>query len=252
MYKIPANTLFIGKHLIFVPECHSTNTLAYDLSQQPSTTDGTIIITDHQTAGRGQRGNTWEAEKGRNLTFSLILKPSFLSVKDQFFLNIFASLAIHDLLVDTTNATVSIKWPNDILINSKKLCGILIENQIRGSQVSNTIVGIGLNVNQTAFASSTATSIASVVGVELDLNNILEKLTEKLEARYLQLRQGIYAALKSEYLQKLYWRNEMRTFATGEHTFKGTITGIDEAGQLCIESERGLQAYGIKEIKYIQ
>lgn len=251
MYKIPANTLFVGKDLIFVPECHSTNTFALELSNLPSTKEGTVIVTDHQTAGRGQRGSSWETTKGMNLTFSVILKPSFLSIKDQFALNTFSALAIHDVL-DKKSIEASIKWPNDVLINDKKVCGILIENQIRGSQVSNSIVGIGLNVNQDSFHVPTATSLRNVLNVVTDLSALLELVLEHLEKRYLQLKSGRLADLRSAFMEQLYWRNEQHSFVSGGITFKGTITGIDAEGRLEVATADGIKKFELKQISLVQ
>jgi BirA family transcriptional regulator, biotin operon repressor / biotin---[acetyl-CoA-carboxylase] ligase len=251
LYKIPANTLFVGKNLVFVPECHSTNLLAHDLSHMQNAPEGTIVITDNQTAGRGQRGNSWEAEPGKNLTLSVILKPSFLLTKDQFFLNIFTSLAIHDLLLDKTNAIVRIKWPNDLMVGSKKICGILIENQIRASQVSNSIVGIGLNVNQANFTADTATSLIHFRGMSV-LQHLLDELCERLEARYLQLRSGNYVSLKADYISRLYWKGEQREFAAADSVFTGIIDGIDESGKLSVGTNTGIRTFDIKELSYLR
>lgn len=252
MYKIPANTVFMGKNLVFVPECHSTNTLAHEIGQLPSSVDGTAVITSNQTAGRGQRGNSWEAEPGKNLTFSVLLKPTFLAVKDQFFLNIISSLSIRDILRDKSDATVSIKWPNDILINGKKVCGILIENQIQGQQVSQSIVGIGLNVNQTGFAVPTATSLTEFTGRSEDLQSVFELIMQRLEVRYLQLREGKYDKLKEEYLAALFLRGTESLFASAEQQFQGTILGIDEIGKLVVDTQAGVRAFGLKEITYVR
>jgi BirA family transcriptional regulator, biotin operon repressor / biotin---[acetyl-CoA-carboxylase] ligase len=251
LYKIPANTLFMGKNLVFVPECHSTNTLAHEMSQHSAITDGTVIVTDHQIAGRGQRGNSWESEAGKNLTFSLILKPTFLPVHEQFYLNIFASLAIHDLLKDKTDATIRIKWPNDILINGKKVCGILIENQIQGPQVSNTVIGIGINVNQLTFTLSSATSLAIETGLVHDTSVLLDQLLGLLERRYLQLRESKYNAMRSAYISQLYWIDEHRLFASSGTSFEGKITGIDASGRLKLLTPEGERAFNIKELSYL-
>jgi BirA family transcriptional regulator, biotin operon repressor / biotin---[acetyl-CoA-carboxylase] ligase len=249
LYKIPANTLFMGKNLVFVPECHSTNTLAHDLTSS-SLLDGTVVITSNQTAGRGQRGNTWSVEPGMNLTFSLVVKPSFLTVNNQFFLNVFTSLAIHDLLRDKLNAIVRIKWPNDLLAGDRKLCGILIENQIQGQQVSKSVIGIGLNVNQQHFSFPGATSMAAEEGVLFELNTVFELLLIHLEQRYLQLREGRLPELKAEYLKHLYRLNEEHFFSTASNRFSGRITGIDESGKLVIESDGKMKTFGFQEIKF--
>lgn len=235
-----------------MPECHSTNTLAHELSERSSLEDGAVVITDNQTAGRGQRGNQWNSKAGDNLTFSIFLKPAFLLAKDQFFLNIITSLAIHDLLLDKANAGVKIKWPNDILMNGKKLCGILIENQIRGPQVSSSIVGIGLNVNQTDFSLPNATSVLLSSGKSFDLSNMLNDLLLKFEIRYLQLKQNRAHLLKEEYLSNLYWLNEVHLFASQGTPFEGTIKEIDVFGRLGISTPSGNRYFDIKEISFLQ
>lgn len=177
MYKIPASTLFIGKNLVFVPECHSTNDLALQLCQQSQVTDGTLIITSNQTKGRGQRGNSWLSSPGLNLTFSLIFRPMFLAISNQFYLNIFTSLAVHDYLRARTNATVAVKWPNDVLIDGQKISGILVENQIQGSHFQSIVAGIGVNINEQNFSPGVnATSLALKTGRSRDLQEELELL----------------------------------------------------------------------------
>ena len=126
MHKISANTLFFGKNLVFMPECHSTNSFALKLCQQsPLTADGTLVITSNQTDGRGQRGSTWQSEPGMNLTFSVIFKPTFLSVNGLFYLNVFSALAIRDYLTTKGCLEVFIKWPNDIYFgNNERIISI--------------------------------------------------------------------------------------------------------------------------------
>ena len=251
MYKIPANTLFLGHNLVYVPECHSTNTLVADLVQKATATEGTLVITEHQTAGRGQRGNTWQAAIGLNFTFSFLLQPRFLSIKDQFYLQRVVALGITDYLYPYFGDDVKIKWPNDILISGKKLCGVLIENQLSGASVSQSIVGIGLNVNQKEFALPAATSMALQSGYEFDLPQELEKLVEKLEARYLQLKQHREEQLKADYLQRMYWRHETHTFSAQGDEFEGKIIGTNQMGLLQIESSEGVRTFDVKEVTYL-
>lgn len=250
MYKIPARTLFLGKNLLFVPECHSTNTLALELCQESCPPDGSLVITDQQKSGRGQRGNTWESQPGMNLTFSLILKPAFLPVKDQFLLSIITSLAIRDYLAEILKDTVEIKWPNDILVNEFKICGILIENQITGDRFNNVIVGIGLNVNQTQFASPAATSLAIVSGSFYDLQDVLEGLLSAIEARYLQLRQNHGQQLRDDYLAHLYRLRKAATFAVNGQLIEGEISGVDEQGKLRVTISGQEKSFDTKEIAF--
>lgn len=250
MYKIPANTLFMGQSLVYVPECHSTNAEAARLLQaNPAMAEGCVVITDNQTAGRGQRGNAWESEPGRNLTFSLMLKPLFLQAKDQFRLNIAISLALHDYLREQV-PHAKIKWPNDMMLGNQKTCGILIENQVGGQTIQHSIVGIGLNVNQENFSVPTATSMALKKGHDFVLNDVLAEVLQCIEARYLQLRSSI--ELKEEYLLALYGAGELRKFQSGDEVFDGTITGVDGAGRLEVEVKGTKRYFDLKQIRYLQ
>lgn len=251
MYKIPANTLFMGKNLVYVPECHSTNTLASELCQRTSTAEGTVVITDNQTNGRGQRGNSWLSDPHKNLTFSLIIRPTFLKPIDQFNLTIAISLALRDYLTHSVLGTVKIKWPNDILVNEKKVCGILIENTLTSETIQYSVVGIGLNVNQDSFLIEMATSMKAITDRDFSLPEEWSRLCEFLERRYLQLRSGKIAELKDDYLNCLYGKGEPRRFmdATGE--MQGVIEGIDQLGKLLIDSPTGMKSYDLKEIRLI-
>ena len=251
MYKIPANTLFMGKNLVFVPECPSTNTLALQISQQSPVKEGTLVITDHQTAGKGQLGNIWEAEPGNNLTFSLILKPGFLAVNRQFFLNIVVCLALKDYLMKKTSDIIYIKWPNDILVHQKKISGILIENQLQGSAIQNAVVGIGFNLNQKRFDAPLAISLAQVTGKTYDREKELPLIIEHIEGRYLQLRQGDYGALMAQYLDSLYRRREKHTFASNGGEFEGEIEDLDRLGRLRIWTKEGVRVFGAREVRYL-
>lgn len=251
MYKIPANSLFVGHKIVFVPECHSTNSEAILLTDDNSIGDGTVVVTNNQLSGRGQRGNVWNAQPGKNLTFSIILKPSFLGAQSQFLLNIVISLALHDFLLDHGVPSPKIKWPNDILVDGKKISGILIENQVKGNKITNSIIGVGLNINQESFPYSSATSLKSITNEEYDLSASLIKVLEKIEARYLVLRSGNQKLLVENYESHMFWRGEQHSFFANEKNFQGVIKGLARGGQLEIETENGLMNFGIKEVKYI-
>jgi BirA family transcriptional regulator, biotin operon repressor / biotin---[acetyl-CoA-carboxylase] ligase len=251
LYKIPARTLFFGKNLIFMPECHSTNDEMLLLCQKESAPEGTLIITARQTAGRGQRGNVWETEPGKNLTFTILVKPAFLPIRQQFYLNIFVSLAIRDYLTETTQLKVQIKWPNDILLKRRKICGILIENQISGSSLTNSAIGIGLNVNQQQFVNTSATSVLLETGEPTELSAALDSLLHFLEARYMQLRSGKFSVLRNNYLENLYGLNEALTFSDKSGVFIGTIIGIEESGRLMVDKANDIVTYDLKEIRYV-
>jgi BirA family transcriptional regulator, biotin operon repressor / biotin---[acetyl-CoA-carboxylase] ligase len=245
------NTLFMGQQLYFLPTCTSTNYEAQQLLLKNEATEGCTVITAQQTAGRGQRGNTWEAEPGKNITLSIILLPKFLAVKDQFYLNMVVSLGVLDLLHEYGIKEAQVKWPNDLIFQDKKLGGILIENTINSLTLQHSIVGIGLNVNQLQFGYTTATSIAKVTGHDVNLESITKRLLELLEKRYLELRYGKTAKLKYEYLQALYRYQEVHYFIVDEQKIKGQILGVAEDGRLAVEINGELKYFAFKEISYI-
>lgn len=251
MYNNPSNTLFIGNPVIFLPSCHSTNETALELAGTDSVTEGTTIITDEQTRGKGQRGNSWEAEPGKNLTFSIILKPRFLSADRQFELNIIVSLAIFDVLTNILGEKIKIKWPNDIFYENKKICGILIQNSIKTKNLEKSVVGIGINVNQVHFTEKKATSIA-LHKSEQKLENVFHKVCEALERRYLQLKEGKVQELKLNYINALYLFKTEALYEDVDSRFKGIITGIDEYGRLLMRKEGVEKAYNFKEVKYLE
>ncbi|HEX5167805.1 MAG TPA: biotin--[acetyl-CoA-carboxylase] ligase [Cyclobacteriaceae bacterium] len=235
-----------------MPECHSTNDLAAQIVRQPSTNEGTVVITDKQTMGRGQRGNYWRTEPGKNLTFSVVLKPAFVEPKNQFLLTMVISLAVHDLIQSGLNCAAFIKWPNDIMIERKKVCGILIENQLKGNEITHSIAGIGLNVNQKHFEFPSATSLAQVLNKQFYLPSLVDDLLENIEARYLMLRSGKFTELKAAYVSVLYWKGEPHTFSIQGLTLKGIISGVDAAGKLLIDFGERERAFDIKEVEYLE
>jgi BirA family transcriptional regulator, biotin operon repressor / biotin---[acetyl-CoA-carboxylase] ligase len=250
LYKIPANTLFMGRNLVYVPVCHSTNTLATDLCNKTPLLEGTLVITDHQQAGKGQRGNRWQAEPNLNFTFSLILKPTFLAISNQFILNQCISLGIADFINELLSQEVKIKWPNDILIQEKKVCGILIENTLNGEQIQQSVIGIGLNVNQKQFESRQATSLALISKRDYLLAAILDRLLEYLEVRYLQLKRGEFEAIQTDYLSRLFRINVAHQYQAGLTQFEGTITGVDGRGRLKIKTDEE-RVFDVKEVTFI-
>ncbi|MEQ8302389.1 MAG: biotin--[acetyl-CoA-carboxylase] ligase [Cyclobacteriaceae bacterium] len=251
MYKIPAKTLFMGKNLVFMPECHSTSTIASELTQMADCVEGTVVITDNQTAGRGQKGSLWQTAPGQNLTFSIVVKPTFLLPKDQFLLSMAISLGILDYLKsEIVSKKLNVKWPNDILVGTKKICGILIENHIQGSSISNSVIGIGLNVNQRGFGDLAATSLRTEIGQDFDLPSAFTKLMSKLESRYLMLKKGNEERLRVEYVDNMYGRDEKLFFWSNKTRFEGVVAGVDEYGCLIVDSGGQKMAFNAKEIRF--
>ena len=237
-----------------MPTCHSTNDFAAQMIQSGENVfEGTVIVTDNQTAGRGQRGNTWEASVGENLTFSVIFKPNFLKASDQFKLNVAISLGVFDFLSEFIDESLTVKWSNDIYHENKKMGGILIENTLQGYHIGYSVVGIGLNINQSQFGNLKATSLRNVSQnpLKYDLSEMLKKLLENLEKNYLQIKNNNYESLKMRYLSNLFRFEEYHYFKKNGQQFLGQIVGIDETGKLGIETEGIVLYFDFKAVEFV-
>ena len=248
-----AETLFIGTHHIALDTVDSTNTYSKNLISDSRPAEGTLVTAADQTAGRGQSGSSWHAEPGHNLTASYILYPTFLSADKQFFLNMAVSLAVREVCEEITGHEIRIKWPNDIYHKHKKLAGILIENTISASNLSSSVVGIGLNVNQTHFDPDlpNPTSVKLITGHEVSVDTVTSKLSSYLEKYYLQLRQLHFNFLDKGYMVHLYRYHQTASFSRNGQVFRGEITGVTKEGKLIIESGGRELKFGMKEVEYL-
>jgi len=247
MYTVPTKTSRLGKNLIFRPEVPSTNSLATTFAKSGEISDGTVVVSLNQTAGRGQAGSRWEVEPGQNLTMSVYLEQPVGSA-DAFMLNIISTLSVADLCAMYGVSGVRIKWPNDVLVSGRKISGILCENSMQGEMVRWSVVGMGLNVNQNLFTSFMATSLAMETGRFFDLNHVMEDVLHFLEQRLDQLHSGFQASLRSDWTDLLYLHRTHHIFTTPAGPLEGMITGIDQAGRLLIETGSGVRIFGPKEI----
>ncbi|MFC2188064.1 biotin--[acetyl-CoA-carboxylase] ligase [Fulvivirgaceae bacterium LMO-SS25] len=235
-----------------MPSCHSTNSLVMDFVRNRQTHEGLVVWAGHQTAGRGQMGNTWEDAEGKNLLISILFKPIFVPVIAQFQLTMMVSLAVYDTLSAYLPANPEIKWPNDILYFGQKVCGILIENTISGGQIENSIVGIGVNVNQRDFSLAKATSLAEICQQDFKIEEIAEFLLINLEKRYLELKAGKIKSLQETYHSKLYQKDEWHNYEESGRVFAGKLIGVSSDGKLKMELERGLEKEFIfKQISFL-
>lgn len=253
MYNSIYDTLILGKKVIYLPSCHSTNDIAAELVRSDAYAEGAVVITDDQTKGRGQRGTTWITQPGKNLTLSVVLTPVFLPIVDQFLISQAMALGIVSYL-STYSDQVKIKWPNDIYIGDKKICGTLIENSIKGTGLASSVVGIGLNVNQIDFGNPRATSLAMYLKRDLLLSEEFGKLLHHLDAWYLKLRSGKQKeTIKQDYLENLYGYNRLRQFRYQEKIVSGTVTGITDYGKLCVQFEdrEEVTELDLKELEWI-
>ncbi len=244
---------FRGPTLILVDEAGSTNNYATALLQTKQVKEGTVIWTFRQTRGRGQGTAVWESQDYRNLTFSLILFPRFLSAADQFLLSQVVSLGLAGFL-DQETGGVAIKWPNDLLVNRKKIAGILIENTLAGESLHSSVIGVGLNLNQLHFPSHlpNATSLSLVTGRNHPPEESLKLLIEKIRHWYDLLIQGKSEEIRRCYLSRLSGMNTLSKFKTDTAEFEATVRGIDRFGRLLLEDKEGnVSVYSFKSVEMI-
>ena len=229
------------------------------LRRSDELTDFTILAAEYQSEGRGQKGTTWESAKGTNLTFSLLLKPDMIKAENQFIISQIAAVGVYEYL-KSKGVEAKIKWPNDIYVEDKKIAGILIENAIEGDSLSESVVGIGLNLNQDKFESNAPNpvSLKKITGKEYDLKEELEKLAFFLYDLYIPFKNFSWGSI-SEKISTMYHRNlyryeEIHKFQetpSGE-VFEGRIIGTDKNACLQIEKLDGsVVSYAFKEVKYI-
>jgi len=240
------NTLFTGQKIICLERTDSTNSYLTRLSAKKKLPEGTVIITQNQEQGRGQREAIWESDAGKNLTLSILLHPTFLKPDEQFILNKVVSLGVIEFILKHTSSLsqewkATIKWPNDIYIGNKKVAGILIENSVSGNKLQQSIIGIGINVNQEKFSAElpNATSLKIIFGKEFDLEDNLEQLCSCIESRYLQLKANHFEKINEDYLQNLYRFDEWANFNSKGEIIKARITGITKIGKLVLGKENG-------------
>ncbi len=243
--------LFHNGKLLKFQEIASTNLYAGTLPHDSP--EGTIVLADYQTHGRGQGINSWESEPGKNLTFSILLKPHFLKASGQFYISKVISLALADfisLFIDN----VFIKWPNDIYVGDSKIGGILIENSIDGQYISQTIAGIGININQKKFSTSVPNpiSLSLLTNLEYDIVDLLDTLTDIIEYRYKMLKEREYLTLDENYTGFLYKFGQKAQFKTGNEIFTGTITGVESTGELIISDDKAvIRSFTYKEVTFL-
>lgn len=251
------NTLFTGRHIIKLNEVVSTNTYAMQALREGNLTEGTLIVTHSQTGGRGQFGNSWEAEAGKNLTFSLVIHPHFLPTEKQFYLSKITSLAVFGALTEylpSSQYDIKIKWPNDVLVNGQKIAGILIENVLQQGYLQSSVIGVGINVNQLIFKQTGArqpVSLAILTGAEQELDLLLAHFCRQFEALYLSLKSDRLEMINRQYMLNLYRFGQPALYASASHQFEGVIEGLEESGKLVLRTPQGARSFGFKEVTFL-
>ena len=240
---------------IHLPKTESTNKYAREGVAWQGV--ATLITADYQTSGRGQRGNSWESEAGKNLLFTLVLPTHSIKASEQFALCELISVAICEVLAQYT-ADICIKWPNDIYYKDYKLCGILIEHDLEGAHLSRSLIGVGLNVNQAEFVSDAPNpiSLSLILGHEVEREALLETIITRILVLYEQFitPEGIASRdmLHERYLNLLYRRGLPAEYRDVQGTFTATLHTVEPDGLLCLEDTQGcVRSYLFKEVGYI-
>jgi BirA family biotin operon repressor/biotin-[acetyl-CoA-carboxylase] ligase len=247
-------TVFTGRHVTILETVDSTNSYLSSLLSQEQVPEGSVILARKQTGGRGQSEERWLSEPGKNLLLSFAFYPVDVSIQNLFILSKVFSLGVYDFVKKILKLEARIKWPNDIYIGDKKLCGMLIENAIRNPHLNHTILGIGLNVNQLNFPAQlpNPVSLRMILGKELDLDDCFCSLCNALENRYLQLNAGLYDDIHDDYVTALYRLGEMHSFENNNKIFKAKITAVTNDGKILLRHDSGLiEQYDFKELKFI-
>jgi BirA family biotin operon repressor/biotin-[acetyl-CoA-carboxylase] ligase len=223
----------------------STNTTILELSKLQPLEEWTIVSADYQEGGRGLGEHSWQSRRGENLLMSLLLFPAFLSANRQFHLSRVASLALCEVL-EALGIKPVIKWPNDILTEKGKIAGILIENGIIAGKLSHSIIGIGLNLNQTEFPAFPvpATSVRLETGQAVQVSEAGRLLEVRLKTNYQALKEGQGSMLEKAYQERLFKAGIPSMFISGNERFEGTIRGVNEFGELLVESGASIRSYG--------
>ena len=240
--------------IINIDECISTNSYLKDFISQKDDGESYVIKTDFQSVGKGQGSNIWESETAKNLMFSFNSINHGLEAVNQFYITAIVSCSVCDIISEyLPNNDVKIKWPNDIYIGNKKVAGILIENDVLNNEIVESIIGIGININQEVFKSDAPNpiSLINILKKEIDLNEVLNIFINKFDKNYNLLKDDEYNKIREDYLKKLFRINEEHLFIIDDTQVKGMIVGIDEYGFLQIEINENIKSFDIKEVKYI-
>lgn len=244
--------------IIKLSDISSTNDYLLGLD----TEEDVCVRTDYQSAGKGMGTNTWESEAGKNLLFSILVHPVWLSVTEQYLLSMAEALAIHDALTEFLELTMgvetikklTIKWPNDIYWEDKKLSGTRIDGNIKGGVLQDFVIGTGINVNQQRFFSDAPNpvSLYQITGKEYDNDEILNKILEHFAKYQDALKQGDEEKVVREYHERLYRRTGIHRYEDGNGTFNAEIVKVNTNGIMTLRRTDGtLSDYEFKEVRFV-
>lgn len=240
------------RKIIRLDEIDSTNRYLRKY-QETEDEEMVVVVADYQTAGKGQGVHTWESEKGKNLLFSIKLHPHWVPVRRQFVLSMAEALALKNALDSYVNG-ISLKWPNDVYWNDKKISGTLIEASVDSKGINTCIFGTGVNVNQTVFRSDAPNpvSLAQILGHEVDREEVLQKILDAFESYYELLRRADYQDVSGIYHLALYRREGYHRYQDADGEFEGAFVEVEDDGHLILHDEKGvIRSYAFGELKFL-
>ncbi len=241
-------------HIIKLNAIDSTNSYLKKEALKKRLKSYTVVMANHQQMGRGQMGTSWDSDKGKNLTISILVNFNNFKIEHQFYLSMAVSLGVLTVVNQYVKTMLFIKWPNDILAVKDKVAGILIENVLKGNHIDYTVIGVGLNVNQTEFnpSLSNITSLKKITGRHFDLDEIVSKLIASIQSFVNYIESKDFKKLKQLYINELYKFNKPAMFKDNNGVlFLGKITDIADDGRLVVTLENETtRKFNLKEIKF--
>lgn len=237
--------------IIRLKEIDSTNRFLRELKDEQED-EMVVAVADFQTAGKGQGSHTWESEAGKNLLFSIKVNPRWVPVRQQFLLSMAGAIAIKEAL-ETYVDGITLKWPNDVYWNDKKISGTLIETSIDSKGIKTCIFGIGINVNQEAFHSDAPNpvSLRQILGHEVDKDELLQKVIEGFRRYYELLRRADYMDVSGIYHLSLYRRKGFHRYEDADGDFEGAFVEVEDDGHLILHDKQGvIRSYSFGELKF--
>lgn len=239
-------------NIIRLEEVGSTNN--YLRSYKPAAGEKiTVVTADYQTAGRGQGTNKWESERGKNLTFSILIHPVMVPLQSQFLLSMMGGIALKMALAKYTDG-ITLKWPNDVYWNDRKLSGTLIETTISGGHITNCIFGVGLNVNQQTFTSDAPNpvSLTQILGHDVDREELLQEIVKAFKYCYSLIENGDYTDVAALYHDTLYRKHGFHTYHDKDGEFEAAIVEVEDNGHLILRDHEGaIREYAFREVEFI-
>lgn len=238
---------------IYIPQTISTNVSLAEICSKGYTENLTSVYSSFQTDGRGQRGNKWESEDGKNLLFSFVIFPNGLPAREHFILLQITALALFDTLSEYTDG-ISIKWPNDIYWMDRKICGTLIENDLSGMNIERSISGTGVNLNQKIFRSGAPNpiSLSLITGQEYDIETVLHKIMNSASIYHRMFDNGESDIIRKKYFEAIYRKDGFYMYKDNNGTFDAIIEDIEKDGRLVLKDREGrVRKYLFKEVSYI-